>query len=274
VRLAPPALVAAALLWLWPGAPRAAAEAPPDRFPRAGGAYLVAVDGAVVWARSPDAPRPPASLTKIMTALLALESGVRPDAWLRVSPRAARETGSRAGLRAGEELTVSDALTATLVSSSNDACLALAEHVGGSVPTFVARMNARARELGLGATRFENPCGHDAAGHVSSARDLLALTRTALAIPEFQRLVALERTTITTRKGRAIPLRTHNLLLGRFEGAVGVKSGYTGGAGPCMVALARRRGVEALVVLLDAPDRWWTVAALLEAAFEEGRPHG
>jgi serine-type D-Ala-D-Ala carboxypeptidase (penicillin-binding protein 5/6) len=273
VRLAPPALAAAALLWLWPGAPRAAAEAP-DRFPRAGSAYLVAVDGAVIWARAPDDPRPPASLTKIMTALLALESGVRPDAWLRVSPRAARETGSRAGLRAGEELTLSDALTATLVSSSNDACLALAEHVGGSAPAFVARMNARAAELGLRTTRFENPCGHDAAGHVSSARDLLALSRAALALPEFQRLVALERATVTTRRGRAIPLRTHNLLLGRFEGAVGVKSGYTGGAGPCMVALARRGGVEAVVVLLDAPDRWWTVAALLTAAFEEGRPHG
>jgi D-alanyl-D-alanine carboxypeptidase (penicillin-binding protein 5/6) len=209
-----------------------------------------------------------------MTALLALEAAERPEAWLRVSPRAARETGSRVGLRAGEELSVGDALTATLVSSANDACLALAEHLSGSAPAFVARMNARAMALGLSATRFLNPCGHDEVGHLTSARDLLRLTRTALAFPEFRRLVSLERTTIATRQGRVIPLRTHNLLLGRFPGALGVKSGYTSGAGPCMVALARRDGVEALVVLLDAPDRWWTVAALLEAAFDEARPHG
>jgi len=265
---------ALALLCLWAAAPFPAEGEPPDAYPRAARAYLVAIDGQEVWARAADAQLPPASLTKIMTALLALEAGDRPGAWIEVSARAARETGSRAGLRAGEALSAEGALTATLVSSANDACLALAEHLAGSAAAFVERMNARAAALGLSATHFQNPCGHDAPGHLSSARDLLRLTRAALAFPEFRRLVALTEATVVTRGGRSLALRTHNLLLGRLRGAVGVKSGYTEGAGRCMVALAVRDGVEVLAVLLDSPDRWWTTSALLELAFDEAHRRG
>lgn len=268
------ALSAAAALRLWPGEARAAEPSAPDPFPRAGRSYLVELDGAELWARAPDAARPPASLTKIMTALVALEAGRDPGEWVRVSARAARETGSRIGLRAGEELTFAGALAATLVGSANDACLALAEHLAGSEPAFAARMNARAAGLGLAHTRFRNACGHDAEGHRASARDLLALSRAALALPGFRQLVALERTTIATRGGRELLVRTHNELLGRVEGVRGVKSGYTAGAGRCLVALAERGGREVVVVLLDAPDRWWTAAALVEAAFDEARKRG
>jgi D-alanyl-D-alanine carboxypeptidase (penicillin-binding protein 5/6) len=268
-----PALCAAAALWLGPGVVRAAAPAS-DPFPRAGRSYLVEVDGGAIWARAPDASRPPASLTKLMTALLALESKRDPAEWVRVSVRAAHETGSRLGLRAGEELGLGEALAAVLVGSANDACLAVAEHLDGSEEAFVARMNARAHELGLSHTRFQNPCGHDAPGHQSSARDLAALTRAALAFPELRRLVALERTTVVTRRGRALEVRTHNELLGRVAGVRGVKSGYTARAGRCLVALADRGGREVLLVLLDAPDRWWTAAALIEAAFEEAGKRG
>lgn len=240
-----------------------------DAFPRAARAYLVTVDGAERWARAPDLPRKPASLTKLMTALLALEAGEDPGAWVEISPRAAAETGSRLGLRAGEAITLGDTLTATLVASANDACLALAEHLAGSEAAFVRRMNARARALGLGHTRFVNPCGHDAPGHATSARDLLALTRAALAFPELRRIVALERAEVRTRAGRALAVRTHNVLLGRVDGVRGVKSGWTQGAGECLVALAERDGVEVMVVLLGARDRWWTAAAILEEAFEE-----
>jgi len=268
------AAAVAALLCLWPAAARQAEGEPPDAYPRAGKAYLVAIDGAEVWARAADRPLPPASLTKLMTALLVLEAQEDPGTWVRVSALSARETGSRLGLREGEALSLEGALTATLVSSANDACLALAEHVAGSGPAFVARMNARAQKLGLGATHFQNPCGHDAAGHVSSARDLLRLARAALAFPEFRRMVALKEATVATRGGRSFALRTHNLLLGRLRGALGVKSGYTEGAGRCMVALAVRDGVEVLAVLLDSPDRWWTTAALVELAFDEAHRHG
>lgn len=257
------------LLAVGAGAAAAGEPAPVDRYPRAAAAYLVTVNGRVLWARAADSPRAPASLTKIMTALLALEGNWSPEAWVPVSPRAARATGSRLGLRAGEQLAAADALLAVLVSSANDACLALAEQAGGTVEGFVERMNRRAAEMGLRATHFENPCGNDAPGHRSSPRDLLRLAQAALRLPEFRRMVGVERAQVTTRGGRALELRTGNALLGRLEGATGVKSGYTPGAGRCLVALAERDGNEVLLVLLDARDRWWTAAGLVEAAFEE-----
>jgi D-alanyl-D-alanine carboxypeptidase (penicillin-binding protein 5/6) len=244
----------------------------PDRFPRAGAAYLVVRDGALLWARNPDAPLPPASLTKLMTALLAAERGA-PERWITVSPRAARETGARLGLRPGERLRAGDALAAALVASANDACLALAEHVGGTAEAFVAAMNGRAAALGLAATHFENPCGHDAPDHRASARDLLALTRAVLAVPALRELVARERLEVVTAGGRRLAATTRNSLLGRVRGLTGVKTGTTDGAGRCVIARAERDGTEVVVVLLAAPDRWFTAAALVEAAFRE-RPRG
>lgn len=252
----------------------AGAPGPTDRFPAAAAAYLVALDGRELWARDPDRPRPPASLTKIMTALEALSGPWDPSALAAVSARAARATGTRVGLRAGERLPAVDLLTATLVASANDACLALAEHLAGSEGAFVARMNARAAALGLHATHFENACGHDGPGQRASARDLLSLTRAALALPEVRRLAALEATTIRTAAGRELPLRSTNALLGRLDGARGVKTGYTPAAGRCVVALVQRGGAELLLVLLDAADRWWSAAGLVEKAFAEARPGG
>jgi len=278
-----PALAAAlglALAWpagrapaagLPPGAAGRVAPAAPaaDRFPGAAASYLLAVGDRELWARAPDAPRPPASLTKIMTALVLLETGWSPAEQVTVSRRAAGATGTRAGLRAGERVEAGALLGATLVASANDACLALAEHAAGDEAAFVGRMNARAAALGLSATHFENACGHDGPGHRSSARDLLRLARAALALPEIRRLAALEQLTLATSRGRAIPLRTTNALLGRLAGAAGLKSGFTPAAGRCLVAVAERGGVEVLLVLLDAGDRWWAAAGLIEAAFRE-----
>ena len=243
--------------------------APVDRFPDAASSYLVAVNGRVLWAREPDRARPPASLTKIMTALLVLERSGKLDEWIKVSEKAARATGTRVGLAAGDEIRVQDALTAALVSSSNDACLALAEHLAGRADAFVALMNRRARELDLGSTRFENPCGHDAPNHYSTARALWRLAQAALAFPEFRRIVALERTEVKTRGGRSLSVVTGNALLGRARGTTGVKTGFTPAAGKCLVVRAEREGTEVLMVLLGAPDRWWTAARMLEAAFDE-----
>jgi serine-type D-Ala-D-Ala carboxypeptidase (penicillin-binding protein 5/6) len=261
-------LIAAVLL---AAAAAALPEAPEDRFPKIAAAHIVTVDDRVVWAHRPDAPRPPASLTKIMTALVLLEGPWNPETPVTISPRAAAATGSRAGLRAGETMAAGDLLTAMLVSSANDACVALAEHASGSVDAFVRAMNARAASLGLTATHFENPCGHDAAGQRSSARDLLTLTETALRIPAFATTVSLPSANVTTARGRRIALTSGNHLLGNSPGVIGVKSGYTPGAGKCLVVLAVRDGVRVLIVLLDAADRWWTAAALVEEAFDAGR---
>ncbi len=159
-----------------------AAAAPP---PVAAPAYLVrgGPDSAVLAVRAPDAKRAPASITKLMTVLVALERARLGDV-VTVTPLAAGVGESSARLRVGEQLTVRDLAIATLVPSANDAAVALAVHVGGgSVPRFVAFMNAKARSLGLTSTHFENPHGLDQAGHVSSARDVTTLLSAALRNP-------------------------------------------------------------------------------------------
>jgi D-alanyl-D-alanine carboxypeptidase (penicillin-binding protein 5/6) len=259
-------LIAAIVL----GAALAAAPPPPlDRFPRAAASYVVAIDGRIIWEKDADRPRPPASLTKVMTALVLLERGWDAAALVTISARAAAETGSHVGLRAGEKLPVGDLMKALLVASANDACVALAERAGPGEAAFVSRMNARAQELGLAATSFANPCGHDDPKQRSSAHDLRLLAEAAMARPEIAEVVALRETTITTVKGRTIALKTGNQLLGNSPGVYGVKSGYTPAAGKCVVTAAKRDGHKVLIVLLNAADRWWTAAALVEAAFDE-----
>jgi len=249
------------------------AEAPPvtDRYPRAADAYVVAIGASDRWARAADRSLPPASLTKLMTAVVLLESEWDPDRWVTVSAQAARATGARAGLAEREQITAGDLLAALLVRSANDACIALAEHHAGSVAAFVARMNERSATLALNRTQFTNPCGLDAPGHHSSANDLLRLARHAVKFPSVAALAAARSITISTRKGRQIPLATTNPLLGRLDGAIGLKSGYTAGAGPCVVVHARREDIDVWVVLLNARDRWWTAAALVEDAFHVAR---
>ena len=247
------------------------AEAASDPYPKAAASYVVSVDGEIMWERAADAPRRPASLTKIMTALVALESDWNGTAVVTVSPSAAAATGSRIGLKPGDKMSADDLLTATLVRSANDACLALAQHSAGSIEEFVSRMNIRASAMGLTATRFVNPCGLDAEGQVTSARDLWRLTEAALALPRFAKTVARERAIIRTVGGRVFEIATSNALLGRLPGTAGVKTGYTRGAGKCVVALAERDGVRVVVVLLDAKDRWWAAAGMVERAFEAAR---
>lgn len=244
-----------------------------DRYPAAAASYVVAVDGRVVWERDADVPRQPASLAKLLTALVVLEAagGWDPDAPVPVSARAAAAEGSRLGLAAGERIAAGDALTALLVRSANDAAVALAEHAAGDVETFVVRMNARARALGLDAT-FADPAGLDRPGQAVSARDLLRLAQAAMESPEIARRVALPRARVATAGGRAFDVVSSNALLGRVPGTFGVKSGYTSGAGKCLIAAAEREGREVWIVLLDAPDRWWTAAALIEEAFEAPAP--
>lgn len=238
----------------------------PDPYPRAAVAYVITVNGVVVWARAPERSLPPASLTKIMTALVLLDRWT-PDALVDVSTLAASATGSRLGLVAGEQLRAADALTALLVGSANDACLALAEHAAGSVAGFVGRMNRKAVDLKLSATRFRNPCGQDAEGHVSSATDLARLSGVAMASADFARIVAQATAVVTTVGGRRFELRSGNQLLGRVPGIAGIKSGFTNRGGKCLAALVRRDDDEVLVILLNAPNRWWSASVLIDDAF-------
>lgn len=252
------------------GATAARVEAAGDPFGNVAAAYLVKVDGREVWARNPSTRLPPGSLAKMMTALLVLE---RADlrSVVTVSREASRETGTRLGLEAGDRMLVIDLLAATLIGSANDACHVLAEHIAGSETKFVTLMNARAREMGLSDTRFANACGHDAPGMRSTARDLARLAETAMGNAVFAKMAGLEDGWISTADaGKKFPLENKNLLIGRYRGAVGVKTGFTGRAGKCLVALAERGGKRVLLVMLNAPDRWWKAEEILDAAFAHG----
>ncbi len=246
------------------------ASAADDPYPWIAAAYVVKRDGAVLWAGSAERRLAPASLTKMMTALLALERGGL-DETVKVGRGVLQATGTRIGLKPGEQLTAGDLLTATVVRSANDACRALAEHLGVSSKNFVVKMNQRAAALGLANTRFADPCGHDRQGQYTSAADLARLAEELMRHDRYLQLARLERVTIRTLGGRSFALRNTNALLGRYPGAIGLKTGYTEGAGHCLGALAERDGVRVLAVLLNAPNRWWNSVGLLDRAFAAAR---
>lgn len=236
--------------------------------------YLLKIDGHVYRQRNAYLKRAPASLTKMMTALVVMERCALDDV-VTVSRAASRETGSRMGLRAGQKFRVRDLLAATLIASANDACRALADHACGNQKNFVLQMNARARALGLENTRFSNACGHDSAGLYSSAHDLARLAEAGMRIPYFARLVARRNMQISTIDGRrSFYLRNKNRLIGRYPGAVGVKTGTTPNAGQCLVAIAEREDRKVLLVIMHSPNRWRAAPALLDAAFAAGLPRG
>lgn len=242
---------------------------------RAASAILMdGVSGEVLFEQNADEPRPPASITKILTALVILERGDPTDTVV-VSQRAAGIRGHRLGLRRGQRISLQDLLAAILIRSANDAAVAAAEHVGGDVAGFVGLMNAKARELGMDHSHFKNPHGLDEPGHVTTARDMALLTRVALEHPAFAELVRTRDARVTIwqpgfrgRRPRVRAIQNHNKLLGRLEGADGVKTGYTGAAGRCLVASASRGDQRMIAVLLKDRHRWADAATLLEYGFE------
>jgi D-alanyl-D-alanine carboxypeptidase (penicillin-binding protein 5/6) len=205
----------------------------------------------------------PASLTKIMSALVVLEYGNLDDQVV-VSPRAARAHKTRLWLKAGQVFRLEDLLKAMLIVSANDACLAAVEHVGGDEEKFVLLMNAKAAALGLTDTHFSNGCGFDASDHYSTAVDLAKLSEIALRHPIFKQLVRAEREIITPINGnRPYLLRNTNRLLGTVPGVEGVKTGFTARAGRCLIAKVSQDGRDLLLVLLNAKRRWNTASRLI-----------
>lgn len=240
---------------------------PTDPFPHVAKSYLLQVDGKTLWAHEPDLRLPPASLTKIMTALIVLER-TSLDEVITIGKEVVSESGSRIGLKQGDQIQVGELLAAMLISSANDACRALAEHAGGSQRRFTVMMNSRARDMGLRDTNFTNACGHDGKGLYSTAGDLAIITEAALRNRVFRELVTVVKDEIRTVDGKRIfPLENKNELIGRYHLATGVKTGYTSKAGKCLIALAENNGTKILLVLLNAPDRWWDAVSMLDKAF-------
>jgi len=257
-----------ALLPVW-----VAAHANELPFPVEAASYLVRVNDQVRWERAVEQKLPPASLTKIMSVLLVLEN-YQPQKVVSVSVDATRETGTRLGLKIGERMRVKELLAASLLDSANDACHALADHVAGDEQHFVKLMNQRAQEWGLEATHFTNACGHDDELHYSSVQDLVVLADMALANPVFADLVAKHTLIIRSADGsRSFKLENSNALIGRYPGTIGVKTGYTDKAGKCLIALVERSGVNVLLIMLHASDRWWDASDILDYAFSKKARH-
>jgi len=233
-------------------------------------ALLDATTGRWLLLDNADAPRPQASTTKIMTALVALTHG-RLDDLLPVDAAAAAvgvATGSRMGLVAGERVPLRDLLYGLLLPSGNDAALTIAADVGGSTSHFVDLMNDEAARLGLAHTRFADPHGLDAPGHYTSARDLALLARAAMGNAVFRRIVATPAYTIpATATHGAYALTNINWFLGWYPGADGVKPGQTGDAGLCQVVSARRHGHWLIGALMNTPDLHTDVRDLMNYGF-------
>ena len=243
-------LFACGLLLLAGVAPAGAQTAPPQ--PEAASYILVEPrSGTVLTAEDPDRPLPMASITKVMTALVVLERADLDDRY--TVPPEALVGGSTADLEAGEQLAVRDLLTGLLVASGNDAAITLAVGLAGSVDAFVELMNARAAELGLAATHFQNPTGLDAPGHLSTAREIVALSRVAMADPLFRELVGARRAAIPGPGGEGLrDLESNNLLLDAYPEADGIKTGMTDRAGYTLAAHAVRPalGIELYLALI------------------------
>ena len=223
---------------------------------------MEAESGRVLYEQDADRPRLIASVTKLMTALVALESGHPLEEKVVIREEDTRTEGSSLYLRPGEELRLETLLYGLLLQSGNDAALAVARHCGGTVENFVAQMNLRAARLGMEHSRFANPSGLNAEGHCSTARDLALLARACL---KNETLAAIAATRSVTLEGRSFV--NHNKLLWRYEGCVGLKTGYTEKAGRTLVSAAEREGMTLIAVTLDDPDDWRDHAALFDWGF-------
>ena len=227
--------------------------------------------GAILCSKNAFRRMYPASITKMMTALLAVEQGRLEDP-VEVSREAAGQPGSSMYLKEGDVFSLEDLLFGLMLNSGNDAAWAIAEHIGGTTGRFSGMMNERAREIGAINTRFRNPHGLTDPDHYTTAFDLALIARTCLKHPYFKRLVATkEKDVIDARQEVRIRLANTNRLLWAYLGADGVKTGTTESAGQCLVASATRDGMRLLAIVLDAYDRWADAAELLDYGFANYR---
>lgn len=223
--------------------------------------------GRILLSCNPREPLPMASTTKVMTALMTLEYG-RLDEVVTVGKNAYGVPGTSIYLGLGEKITLKDLLYGLMLASGNDAAVAIAEHIGGDVNTFCQQMTRRAAELGCTDTVFVNPNGLPAPGHHTTARDLAIIARQAMTYPLFRQIVSTRRASIPW-EGRSYQriLNNKNRLLSSYEGATGIKTGYTRAAGRCLVFGARRDGLEVIGVVLNCSDWFDEAARLMDRAF-------
>ncbi len=229
---------------------------------------IEAKTGRVLYESNAHEALPMASTTKVMTALLALERGNLDD-MVTAGPNAFGVPGTSIYLSLGERLTLRDMLYGLMLASGNDAAVAIAEHIGGTVPDFCRMMTERAEEIGCENTVFTTPHGLPADGHHTTAWDLALIAREAMQNPVFREIVSTQRATLPwSGHEYSRVLNNKNKLLSAYAGAMGVKTGYTKAAGRCLVFAAERNGLELIGVVLNCPDWFDEAAAILDRGFE------
>lgn len=241
---------------------------------------LTADTGAVLFEKDGHTPRPVASTTKIMTALLALEAAQEQgDPLVDLTQEMVAVEGSSMGLQAGDSISLTGLAAGMLLASGNDAANAAALYLEGSLESFAARMNQRAAALGMEDTHFVTPSGldgEDAQGlaHLSTAYDMALLARAALEDQAFRQLCSSPSLAVAFAEPvKRVTYTNHNKLLTQYPGCVGVKTGFTKEAGRCLVSAAERDGALLIAVTLNAPNDWEDHTALLDYGFSQVEPY-
>ena len=244
-----------------------AANAAPPALSARSAVLIDGESGEVLCAKNPDERLPMASTTKIMTALVAIENADL-EATVTVPKEAVGVEGSSIYLYEGEELRLIDLLYALMLESANDAATAIAITVGGSIEGFADMMNQKARDLNLIDTSFQNPHGLDSEEHYTTARELGKIAAYAMQNDTFREIVSTKKKTIPLNGDEGVRLLiNHNRLLKSYDGAIGVKTGYTKRSGRCLVSAAERDGLTLICVTLSAPNDWNDHRSLLDYGF-------
>jgi len=241
--------------------------------PKVASGYAILVDartGRVMWTRNATTSKPPASLTKMLTALL-VRSSLPLNAVAVVGRDAAKAPPTRLSLKPGQKITVSQALAALMVVSANDMAVLLADRAAGTNRRFEQAMNLASKRLGLGQSSWHSPNGLDTPGHRSSAFDLAILARAVLRDPWLAKMVRTEHIAFTTPDRHRHELRAHSWFLRAYKGAVGVKTGFTDDAGHCLAAAATRNGRTLIAVVLHSPNPPADATQLMNWGFGAGR---
>jgi serine-type D-Ala-D-Ala carboxypeptidase (penicillin-binding protein 5/6) len=237
--------------------------------PRAGVLFNLTT-GQVLWQRNPFTRLRIASLTKMMTALLTVKSAP-PDGHVLITKAAVSSSGSKVGvLPLGKHVRVETMLYGLLLPSGNDAAVALAQHVAGSIDGFVKRMNSQAAKLGMGCTRYSSPSGYFNANNFSCAADLAVLAHSDLLQPRLAKIVRTYTASppLPIKGGKVYLYNNNPLLIYHYPGVTGLKTGFTDAAGRCLVATAERGGVRLGVVVLHSPNPGTQAKQLLDRGFE------
>lgn len=230
---------------------------------------IEAGEGKILYQKSAHIRLPMASTTKIMTAVVAIEEYHDLKKEVKIDKRAVGIEGSSIYLYENEIMTMEDLLYALLLSSANDAAVAIAYEVGGSIEEFAEKMNSKAEAIGLKDTHFTNPSGLHDEKHYTTAYDLAALTAYALKNPTFKKIVSTKKKTVPMKNGEATRLLiNHNKMLSIYDGAIGVKTGYTKKSGRCLVSAAERDGLVLVAVTLNDPNDWKDHSDMLDFGFD------